>query len=900
MIRMDFNHVIASFLENHLEIREAKEKLPYRQQLSEQLLDQLKVQLTPVVIQVLSAEYEGYKEHFKYDHTQALEGYTKQVTKEDYIEELVKGFPLMNKRLQDTTTNFLSYANEIYENLHIHKEHSGFQSIDEIKLSLGDTHNNGKTVCQLTLDGEVYYYKPRNAMLDQKFLDFLSDHIDHYTNNIYNYDHFSIHQEIKGDQNHSTRDTTEKYFYNIGFLSSVFYFMASTDMHFENVIVTGQTPHFIDLETISDLTDFEKDTHRNDLFLTLSDSVFQSMIYPFEMTENYLNISALTGSKGDVPKFHYKNTIPTINDRGELDFSEVNPQLEEQKNEVFLEGDKQIPSQYIEEITAGFKAFCEIVLRDPDGVYEQLTDITKDFPIRQIVRPTHIYAKYLNIGTEPYYLRNEDHFNELFSHLKGSTPDLIFEEEKRHMQNGDIPLFYTFANSRDLYASGRIVAENYFVKTIKENIHDRIYKFSPKKLEQEVSHIASSLFIYHYNYERQAKVEQTRKPSKNLDPISYLRGFMNKFQTVNESYSALLPSFSGEKMIISPITPSLFEYGGNLLMGIYFRERIGLSVSDIKRLFATMKEWKTFSYEDWSGFNGGGAYLYLLLNTYKWTQDEYFYRLLLQEIDEAASCSYKVENIDYFTGLSGSLAILCEIYESIEEKEAKAKIKKLLSSFNTSITSNLERMETSESRIGLSHGYSGVILALSRYDRILGQTQNKDLIKILMDYEEHVYDEKANNYLDMRDQTTDKYYLCYGLVGTLFSRIELFENGWTDLKDDIQKRALVLAEQLVEGNIDLSGYSYCLCHGIGGFIELFKEIERTGIIQTEELTDVYNLLFTTLKTSVVNGVDNPLTYDGFMLGEGGPTYNHIRHEFDINSLIRLKALQPQKAPIHSS
>ena len=70
-------------------------------------------------------------------------------------------------------------------------------------------------------------------------------------------------------------------------------------------------------------------------------------------------------------------------------------------------------------------------------------------------------------------------------------------------------------------------------------------------------------------------------------------------------------------------------------------------------------------------------------------------------------------------------------------------------------------------------------------------------------------------------------------MGILFSRIELFENGYIHLKNDISDKALKLAKSILNNSLDLSNYSYCLCHGIGGFIELFEELNRLGFLNNE-------------------------------------------------------------------
>ncbi|AST06328.1 hypothetical protein AF2641_05310 [Anoxybacillus flavithermus] len=889
MSSINFMNIIEAYVSKEIEMNKVRDKIKLENNLKEGLIKQLEIQLTPLVLNVLFSEYEGFKQYYKLNSSDALNKYYEKIKEDKYFIGLSEHFPVMREKLDKRINHFITYVNEIIENLEIHKTKTNYKKVTDIKLALGDTHNNGKTVCHIKIDGKDYIYKPRNAALDINFINFVSKYIPDYKYEIYNYGDFSIHEMIHVNQNHTNQESVNKYYYNIGFLSAIFYFIGATDMHYENVIVNGATPIFIDLETISDITDFESGKNHNNLFQLLSNSIFQSMIYPFEMNENYLNISALTGEKGKVLKFHYTNAKPVINADGELEFLEENPSLEKQKNEVFLNNIKQIPSMYIADIVKGFSDFCKIVLDNKDSVFNELIKVVEGHPIRQVVRPTHVYEKYLNVLLEPYYLKEKGRDQELFNHLRHSRNDKIVNEEIISLKQGDVPLFYTYFDSKHLYARGDCIIENYFSTTIKENIQNRIYNFDTNKMKQEINNIYSSLLIYHYNHtDNKILNNHPEFFTDEISPFVFLKDFYNLFQSINSSSSALLPSFSGKKMIISPITPSIYEYGGNLLLIIYFRDKIGVSVQEIIKIFKTMKEWKTYNNAELTGFNGVGAYIYLVYNAYRITGEKWFYNELLNEIQNL-SIPENVNNIDYFTGLAGTVTILSEIKLNMNEPDIKEPLEKLLKSAVEIIHQKYKDMMKDDKRIGLAHGYSGLILALSRYDSTNKNYNNQALINNLIEAEEEYFNSRKNNYIDLRDNTYDKYFICYGIVGILFSRIELLENGFTHFKEDITEKSLKLCNDILNNTINLDDYSYCLCHGIGGLIELFEELKRLEILNEKLYREVNNKLFSYLDKNNLNGINNNFIYSSFMLGYGGKAYNKLRNKYNIPSILRLKS-----------
>lgn len=248
----------------------------------------------------------------------------------------------------------------------------------------------------------------------------------------------------------------------------------------------------------------------------------------------------------------------------------------------------------------------------------------------------------------------------------------------------------------------------------------------------------------------------------------------------------------------------------------------------------------------------------------------------------------KQHRLDYFTGVTGTVAIMTNIYEKVEDPIIAPKLLQLMSTGVHYIRDNIEKFHKRDTRIGLSHGYSGILIALSRFDRVTGSNKNKELILKLIDLEENYYRLEKNNYLDLRDNTDTKNYMCYGLVGILLARIELYENGYTYLKKGIVSKGKKLADDIITGALSFDGYSYSLCHGIGGFIELFQELERTGLTNGLVHEELYDILFKKM-INRKNGVNSTLKYDSFMLGNGGASYNLMKQHVYMPSFLMLKS-----------
>lgn len=100
-------------------------------------------------------------------------------------------------------------------------------------------------------------------------------------------------------------------------------------------------------------------------------------------------------------------------------------------------------------------------------------------PVRTIMRDSASYDILLKAATEPEYMKDAAMRQQLFDRLwyiAGEMDEFkdIIPYEIRDLLEGDIPYFSSVINGNNIYSSQGSVINNYYDKTIKEHIVDKI------------------------------------------------------------------------------------------------------------------------------------------------------------------------------------------------------------------------------------------------------------------------------------------------------------------------------------------------------------------------------------------------------------------------------------------
>ncbi|MDF9468704.1 type 2 lanthipeptide synthetase LanM [Bacillus sp. FSL K6-0273] len=882
----NFYDLVVKFITTYLEGKEIKlvnttyNKLEVEKELEDTIINNL----YPLVEDSFLIDFQLWKEKGISPEESSINTYYELIS-EEFIGDFFSRFKELEHMLNKRVIYFEKYINKILLDLETFKNDFYFTYLKSISLDAGDSHAEGKSVCIINLDDTRYIYKPRMAELDQRFMKLIQSQIREYDFTIYSYDTFSIHELIVYKSPESIEDI-EKYYYNIGVISAIMYAFKSTDMHYENVIVSNRVPFFVDLETLVGVKRFKEDNPVLAFLDYTTDSVLDTMIYPTYMRESDLNISALTGGAAVYNDFHYTQKVIVDYNSDSVRYEEAPIVIEDKLNRIYSKDKIVHPIDYLECIKDGFKSMSEKMWKNKKYFTNAFLEVIEGNFVRQVLRPTHVYAKFLTTSYEAYYMQKDTYRAELFNILLSNNENddkqkAVAEEEVGTLLNGDIPIFYAYFNDRHLYNhKGEIVCEDYFLSSSKDMIMNRIEEYSEQEMNRQIYHIESSLFISAYNNKSDDPVLSQSQSSKEMygeaQVISDLKEFSELIVDRGGYFVSLLPSHAGDKCKLSSINSSLYEYGGTILLMSHFRDELELSVDYFKKIISSIKSSKLHFPELLDAFTGIGSYIYINYLLFKNTSETFFieevndcYKLL--KID--FSKEYK---IDYITGLSGISVLLANlllddsIYLSNKFKDAS---KLFLEDYYVYLSKALNSVTIGA---GFAHGYSGIILGLSSANVILKNIEINKLVNQLIEKEELLYVEEKNNYLDPRDNALTTNYYCYGLPGILLSKIQLIKIGeCVDLKD-LNKKLTGLCNAIINNELELDKLGYCLCHGIGSFMEIIEEAYKEGLISHTLYIEVQTILMEKLNSNT-NGLLTSNNLYGFMMGKGSKVYSYLRY-----------------------
>ena len=175
---------------------------------------------------------------------------------------LLEDYPVLARQLVTTTDYWIAYTLEILNHLcadwneicEILTPGNKPGIITEVKFGVGDTHRQGRSVVQLRFSsGFQLLYKPKSLSIDTHFQLMLSwinergDHAPFYITKLLDKGKYGWSEFIQAQECTSAQEL-ERFYERQGGYLALLYALNATDLHFENVIASGEHPVLIDLE----------------------------------------------------------------------------------------------------------------------------------------------------------------------------------------------------------------------------------------------------------------------------------------------------------------------------------------------------------------------------------------------------------------------------------------------------------------------------------------------------------------------------------------------------------------------------------------------------------------------------------------------------------------------------
>lgn len=857
----------------------------------------------------------------------------------DYLKEIYREYPLMYadilryltlsaKNICEVLNRFETDVEEI--NLRFFPENP-CRNIVKIDGGNSDIHNGGSTVLILELDqGEKLVYKPRSLAMDEAYRAFLlwaCENIDmfYWWSKVWdrgNYGWCGLVTSIpcKSD------DEMKRYYQRNGILLCVSYLLGSGDIHYENLIAHGEYPVIIDLE-------LAVGSRGENIFLgeevrrVFRESVLQTGILPLyawnEAGEG-VNVGAMNGGGGQLMPLD----IPVIVDAGtiRMHVEYRRPRLKEGKNLATLNGKFIQPTEFFQEIREGFERTYLFFEKNKEKVAEKLK-LFQGVRARYLVRQTQEYAFLFTAMHHPNFLTTEKERSDLLYqkiccgvNSAEKEMDWIHAQEIREIEQGDIPYFWYNPYEADLHC-GNKVYKNYFSKPVIEEVCGRLKRLKKSDMERQEKLMRMALFL-------------GEKSAVNLpDAADKKSGESLEKSIKNSSVGILVAEEIGEILLdeaiwsddrknvgwISIIMAGYRERGYLIRpMGMYlydglagiavFMQRLAKETGKkeygeiaellIQKLFAytvSCTEKKQKGQKPTGAFSGEASIAFAYLLLYLSDGRAEFLNYLKQHCKAMTELFSKDTHYDVLGGNAGAVLVLLGAYEVTGDKQyilwAKEAGEFLLEGgslyeWGLGWVNSL----TNAALTGFAHGASGIMLALAKLGYYSGDKKFLDAAYRAFLFEEHYFDEEAQDWKDLRfwDETKEQEKAhsaksmawCHGWGGIVMARMlagrytdgefqrKLKESAeavlkrkeFTEAKESVEtvlrrkESAEAVLGQKEEPGEYSEGENYCLCHGKCGNAALYfasqKEevsrkmeanIQKDFMGYKEELQDIFEM-----------------------------------------------------------
>ena len=244
-------------------------------------------------------------------------------------------------------------------------------------------------------------------------------------------------------------------------------------------------------------------------------------------------------------------------------------------------------------------------------------------------------------------------------------------------------------------------------------------------------------------------------------------------------------------------------------------------------------------------FDGESSVVYTFLLLYEITGEKKY--LDHAEKHFAAIKKYlpQDENYDLLSGNAGAAIAALKLYQIKKEcaepadqylKEAVEIEKSLWNRRQTMEKGCGWKLSCAEKPLaGMAHGNSGFLMLYTALYQITGNREYLKKINLLCEYENSLYSEEKENWLDLRSPEDEKKVMnawCHGAPGILLARLEIEKiKEHQETEEDIKRASHSLFYGKENGKI-------CICHGLAGRILIMKKYLEQH--KNPEFREIYN------------------------------------------------------------
>jgi len=766
------------------------------------LSDEAKRQMAETIlfrIRIVTTSYFQYlvAEHLKEENP--LAGFDfKLITNEEkeritpvILAELERGEislpPRMLETIQTIRSNFFLFMKEMLSDLlHFRKEICDtlfdgrqYEKITGIKAS-GDTHNHGKSTSIIETDVGKLVFKPHSCQIDVRAYDFMNRYFRDIIvmPKVFAYqDEFGAVEFLEKKISEG-REATKKYYRALGGTAAVLKMLGSTDMHCENLFACEGKLALIDIETL---------------------------LYPVAAPEkNAFHI--LYGKKNAEELNHSVMNTHLLNGRVEMpqlkkDFSILN-NLDEDGSAPVIDGTRRSVLEFQEDFFSGFSEWYDRCLELRSQIRADVKAEFSGSVMRSIVWATRSYGDILRRLNSCYSYQSADYYASQLEKLPGILKrekirvfPQVEDKEIRALMEHEIPFFYTYGDSKDLYSEGELIASDYYDESAAERALSIIDEMNEAEKQFELQYMKLSLGLI------KIKAEEIPPIIQPADiPLEPESAILEAEQIMEQIYEDSIRFTSGDLtwLLFDPgrENPDIMNFGlytGISGMAVFFaamakasgdeniRAKARECLDSCKRLLLQflkseelpdiLQDSSRFSLGEGSGIGGLLHALVILNHTFPGICEEHI-RLAKQRLSLVDVAAF--HDTDKAGGIAGLLVSLCRFEEYYSDPKMRELIRALadqLVSLKTMKAGDVLVWKTLADKnhpiSGAVHGMTGIAEALYLADLRLGTRDFEAAAQDAIAFEDQSYDEKENDWMDLRVPGSHKPAKgnCYGTEG---------------------------------------------------------------------------------------------------------------------------------------
>lgn len=837
--------------------------------------------------------------------TERIESYFNMLDTPEFIDAFFSRYNMIEEIIKNSIKNISDLYLNVLNDYNIDKSElnfifeSNFSDLVNISLPEGDVHD-GKAVVVVEFKSGSLVYKPRN-MYQERVIESVISLISERNKKKKK---FKIPKYLRGDT-HSWQEfikykecdslsQVHDFYYRIGSYLAVFYTFNTNDLHYENLICNGEHPIFFDLETLV-LCQAKLDSNL-DMYIAPFD-VINTGILPIRNSEGLFDVNLSAIFTGTTSSKKIIDTYLIEDEKDDWIYKSEYVNVNGGKNLCKINGKEVNPWLVENDIIEGFSDAFQIVKENKNIILNIINKNKKKLTIRQLLRPTYVYAKFIKASLTPNVLMDSNKFEEVFNILsknfkKGNFGFLRVESEVRDLRKGYIPSFFNRFTDTNLYSGNDIICENYFSESPINIVKNSLDNLTLEKMESQKRLIKLALLsLQDYNeFNQEHNFEKLRLIDLNNETLQsqlelYVSNLKNYFiKLPNNIYYMQFPYLTEQGFGVQISKEEFYQYGGMVLFLMmyskYHDDKVySLAKGALDYLIEKNSNKKDLDTkkEDFSFYYGKTGLLYLTYNFYKaFNNDKYFEisKNIAEDILENYSNKTlsKEHDLDFIEGLPSVISVLCKInsdsdYKLFNKNSLLVIIEKYIKLIN--------QCEFEKNDASLSHGLIGICLSLSY---------------LYKDYRDDIYLELMNtlkSFLNDFIKENNSISWCRGLSGIILAN-KLIKDNTYGLFELITDEKSIMRKVISKVN-DSETFDLCLCHGIYGFFSVFDYVlnKDTELYHDfDKLKEKFMIEINSIEWFKNSGAE----YEGFMMGSSGIAYTMLGYIYDIPCPLALDVL----------